>query len=121
MAYYVTNNKPRLIMGFVPGVTVVADDRYEELNGISGKDLTCPQFFFRDQVKLKHLVVAKSNSKVASGDPIELVARMNVDEAIKYCTDCGDARELKIIADKDKRAKVKAAAKAKLEDISSRN
>jgi hypothetical protein len=120
MAYYVTNTKPRLIMGFVCGVTVIADDRYEELHG-KGDDvskLTNPQRFFRDQIACKNLVVSAAKSKTTnSSDPVELVAGMSVAEASKFCSDCGDPRVLKQLIDSDKRAKVVKAAEKKLDSI----
>ena len=120
MAYYVTNTKPRLIMGFVNGVTVIADDRYEELHGKSNdeNELTNPQRFFRAQLACKNLVVSAAKSKTTeSSDPIELVAGMSINEASKFCGECGDPRVLKKIIDNDKRTKVQKAAQKKLDSI----
>ena len=121
MAYYVTNNKARLIMGFVPGVTVIANDRYEELNG-KGDELKTPQKFFREQVAIKNLVVVKSETeKAASGDSLELIASMNAPEAVEFCEKCGDARILKRIKENDKRKTVSKAASDRLLEISPRD
>ena len=122
MAYLITNNKPRLIMRFVPGVTVIADEKYASLVGKDDGVLTSPQRFFREQVELKHLVATKADSKKSTnGEPVELVSGMNVAEAIKYCKECGDARMLKSIAVTEKRSDVSKAATDKLNEISPRD
>jgi hypothetical protein len=121
MPYYVTNNKPRLIMGFVPGVAIISDERYDELYGKSDakvKDLKSPQSFFREQIKIKHLTVVKCKTKnVGSDDPSEVVAGMNINDAVKFCIDCGDPRVLSTITKSEKRAKVLSAAKNRLAEL----
>tara|TARA_Y100000310_G_C20703455_1_gene832269 strand:+ start:4211 stop:4549 length:339 start_codon:yes stop_codon:yes gene_type:complete len=104
-------------MGFIPGVSIISDERYEEINGKDG-ELTNPQNFFRKQVELKHLTISKSKSKtIDSDDPVEIVSGMNVKDAVKFCTDCGDARVLKKITDSEKREKVLSAAKSRYKEL----